>query len=57
MNARHFHVTAHRRGECTRHLDLIAFSEQQAILTALELLPGYLITTPTRAPMWQDGPA
>jgi hypothetical protein len=35
---------------------VIAFTEQQAICTALELLPGYLITTPTRAPMW-EGPA
>jgi hypothetical protein len=57
MQARHFRVTAHRRGECPRHLDLIAFTQQQAITTALELLPGYLISTPTAAPMWQDGPA
>lgn len=51
----HFRVTGHRRGHCPRQLDVIAFSEQQAILTALELLPGYLITTPTRAPMWEGG--
>lgn len=50
----HFRVTGHRRGQCPRHLDLIAFTEQQAISTALELLPGYLISTPTRAPMWED---
>lgn len=52
----HFRVTGHRRGQCPRTLDVIALSEQQAILTALELLPGYLIATPTRAPMW-EGPA
>lgn len=53
----HFQITGHRRGHCPRTLDVIAFTEQQAIRTALELLPGYLITTPTRAPMWEDGPA
>lgn len=52
----HFRVTGHRAGQCPRTLDVIAFTEQQAICTALELLPGYLITTPTRAPMW-EGPA
>ena len=51
----HYRVTAHRRGHCPKHLDLIAYSEQHAIRTALELLPGYLITTPTRAPMWEAG--
>lgn len=50
----HYRVIAHRAGESPRHLDLIALDEQQAIRTALELLPGYLITTPTRAPMWED---
>lgn len=51
----HFRVTGHRRGQAPRTIDLIAASEQQAIRTALELLPGYLITTPTRAPMWEGG--
>lgn len=49
----HFRVTGHRRGQKPRTIDLIAASEQHAIRTALELLPGYLITTPTRAPMWE----
>jgi hypothetical protein len=50
----HFSVTGHRQGQCPRHLDLIAFTEQHAITTAIELLPGYIISTPTRAPMWED---
>lgn len=52
----HYRVTGHRRGQCPRTIDVIAFDEQHAIRTALELLPGYLITTPARAPMW-EGPA
>ena len=50
----YFRVTGHRRGQSPRHLDLIAFTEQQAISTALELLPGYLISTITPTPMWED---
>lgn len=51
----HFSVTAHRRGECPRYLDLIAFTPADAIRTAQELFPGYLLTLPAIAPMWREG--
>lgn len=50
-----YRVAAHRRGECPRYLDLIACNPAAAIRTAQELLPGYLITMPTRSPMWEEG--
>lgn len=54
---KYFQVAAYRKGESARHFDLIAFDQKHAITSATELLPGYLITTPTETPMWQDGPA
>jgi hypothetical protein len=49
-----YRIAAHRRGQCIRYLDLIAISSAAAIRTAQELLPGYLITLSTRAPMWEE---
>ena len=49
-----YRIVAHRRGQCIRYLDLIAISSAAAIRTAQELLPGYLITLSTRAPMWEE---
>lgn len=49
-----FRITAHRKGECPRYLDLIARTPADAIRTAQELLPGYLISLPSRTPMWEE---
>ena len=47
-------VTAYQRGKETRTLQLVAVSPTIAVRTAMELMPGWLISSPRSTPEWSD---
>jgi len=47
-------ITAYQHGKQPRTLQLVAVSPAAAMLTAMELMPGWLISSPTLTPEWTD---
>jgi len=47
-------ITAYQHGKQPRTLQLVAASPAAAMLTAMELMPGWLIRSPTLTPQWTD---
>jgi hypothetical protein len=47
-------VTAYQRGQQARTLQLVAVSPTIAVRTAMELMPGWLISSPVHTPEWND---
>ena len=47
-------ITAYQHGQQPRTLQLVAVSPAAAIRAAMELMPGWLISSPTLTPEWTD---
>jgi hypothetical protein len=50
----HYTLTAYQHGKQPRTLRLVAISPAVAMLTAMELMPGWLISSPTLTPERTD---
>ena len=47
-----FTIVAHKQGQ-RRTLELLARDKASALLSAQELLPGWLLSMPSLSPQWQ----
>ena len=52
----HYTLTAYQRGHRPRTLQVVAFSSTAAVRSAMELMPGWLISSPNLTPEWSDDP-
>lgn len=52
----HYTLTAYRKDQQPRTLQIVALSPTAAVRSAMELMPGWLISSPNLTPEWTDDP-
>ena len=52
----HYTLTAYQRGQQPRTLQIVALSPTAAVRSAMELMPGWLISSPNLTPEWSNDP-